>query len=195
MDPTFFESPAELRAWFEANHATARELLMGFWKKSVGRADSPTYKDAVDECLCFGWIDGVRRTIDGESYVQRLTPRRKRSNWSLINVNRFQELVAAGRMTPAGVAAFEARTDERTGVYSFEQGEFQLEPTMLDQLRANEAAWTFWEKAAKSYRKLATWWLISAKKDETKSRRLEELIACSALGERVPPFRPLPRKK
>jgi uncharacterized protein YdeI (YjbR/CyaY-like superfamily) len=195
VEPIFFETPGELRAWFEANHATQDELILGYWKKSSGRTEGVGYADAVEEALCWGWIDGIARSIDAQRSAQRFTPGRKRSIWSHVNINRFRGLVAAGRVAPAGYAAFEARSEDRTGVYSFEQGEIELEPEMLTQLHANPAAREFWERAPKSYRKPATWWVISAKKPETRARRLAQLIEHSANGERVPPLRPLTLKK
>jgi uncharacterized protein YdeI (YjbR/CyaY-like superfamily) len=136
----------------------------------------------------------VRHSVDAESFKQRFTPRRKRSTWSLVNVKRFGELKDAGLVAPAGRAAFDAKTDERTGIYSAEQGELELAPAHLARLKANAAAWAFWEKAAKSYRKSATWWVISAKKPETQERRIEQLIEYSARGERVPPFVPASKR-
>jgi uncharacterized protein YdeI (YjbR/CyaY-like superfamily) len=189
MDPIFFANRAEFRAWLEANHASATEVWLGHFKKASGKPSVP-YAEAVEEALCFGWIDGLARSIDRDSSAQRYTPRRPRSNWSLINVKRFQELEAAGKMTPAGRAAFEARTPERTGVYSSEQGDLELPPEALSALRANEAAWAFWEKSPKSYRKPATWWVVSAKKPETREKRIAQLVECSEQGQRVPPLRP-----
>ena len=187
--PVFFESAAAFRAWLEANGATASEVVVGFHKVGTGRGGM-TYPQAVDEALCFGWIDGVRHSLGPDAYTNRFTPRRKKSIWSRVNVKRVGELEAEGRMTPAGRAAFEARTDGRTGLYSAEQGEIELDAESLAALRASESAWQFWEKAPKSYRRPATWWVISAKRPETREKRLRELIECSERGERVPPLRP-----
>ncbi len=189
MDPIFFANREEFRSWLEANHATADFVWLGHYKKASDKSGI-TYPEAVEEALCFGWIDGVGKSIDRESSAQRYTPRRPRSIWSLVNVKRFEDLEAAGKMTPAGRAAFEARSPERTGIYSGEQGEIELPPDAIAAFRANEAAWAFWEKSPKSYRKPATWWVISAKKPETQQRRLEQLIEHSERGERVPPLRP-----
>lgn len=190
-EPVHFESREAFRNWLERNHDRENALLVKFFKTSSGRGGL-SYKEAVDESLCFGWIDGVRRSLDGESYEQRFTPRRKRSIWSLVNVRRFEELKAEGRVTPAGQAAFDAKTEDRTGVYSAEQGDITLEPGEIELLRSNAAAWAYWEKAPRSYRKPATWWVVSAKKPETRERRLRQLIECSERGERVPQF--VPRK-
>ena len=187
-----FESATEFRQWLERNHAAEDALLVRFFRKASGK-DGLTYKEAVDQALCFGWIDGVRTSLDSESYSQRFTPRRKRSIWSLVNVKRFEELKAEGKVTPSGQAAFDARTAERTGIYSAEQGDLEFEPTQLARLQSNAAAWTFWQKAPKSYRKPATWWVLSAKKPETRERRLAQLVQCSARGVRVPPL--LPRRE
>lgn len=189
MDPIYFATRDEFRRWLEANHASADAVMLGLYKKASGKSGI-TYIEAVEEALCFGWIDGVGKSIDRDSSAQRFTPRRPRSIWSLVNVKRFEELEAAGKMTPAGRAAFEARTPERTGIYSGEQGDLELPPEALTALRANEAAWAFWEKSPKSYRKPATWWVISAKKPETRDRRLAQLIEHAERGERVPPLRP-----
>ena len=189
MEPIFFESQADLRAWFEAHHADSDELLLGYWKKSAGTDGGVSYREAVDEALCWGWIDGVRRSMDEQRHAQRFTPRRKRSIWSNFNIARFQELDAAGRVTPAGREAFEARSPERSGVYSFEQGEIDLDDQMLAEFKQQEAAWAYWQKAPKSYRKPATWWVVSAKREETKQKRLGQLIECSGRGVKVPPLR------
>ncbi|HEY8430056.1 MAG TPA: YdeI/OmpD-associated family protein [Sandaracinaceae bacterium] len=186
--PIFFRSAAELRAWLEANHATATELWIGYYKKGTTKKGI-TYAEAVDEALCFGWIDGQARSIDAERYQQRFTPRRKNSNWSKINVAKAERLIAEGRMRPAGLAAFEARSAARTGVYSFEQEKpTELDPARLAKLRANPAARAFFEAQPPSYRRTAALWVMSAKKGETRDRRLETLIACSARGEVAPPF-------
>jgi uncharacterized protein YdeI (YjbR/CyaY-like superfamily) len=189
VEPIFFESQADLRAWFEAHHADSDELLLGYWKKSAGNDGGVSYREAVDEALCWGWIDGVRRSIDEQRHAQRFTPRRKRSIWSNFNIARFQELEAAGRVTPAGREAFEARSPERSGVYSFEQGEIDLDEQMLAEFKQQEAAWAYWQRAPRSYRKPATWWVVSAKRDETKQKRLAQLIECSARGVKVPLLR------
>ncbi|HLE97658.1 MAG TPA: YdeI/OmpD-associated family protein [Candidatus Thermoplasmatota archaeon] len=187
MPPRFFRSAAAFRAWLDKNHASRTELWVGFWKKSSGRAGM-VYAEALDEALCFGWIDGLVRGLDEASYMQRFTPRSPRSTWSRVNVAKFEALRKAGRVAPAGLAAFEARDPERTGLYSFEQGELELTGDQTKAMKADRRAWAYWRGATPAYRKAATWWIRSAKKEETRERRLAALVACSARGRRVPPF-------
>jgi uncharacterized protein YdeI (YjbR/CyaY-like superfamily) len=188
MEPTFFATPAEFRAWLERHHADARELLVGFHKKGSGRP-SITWQESVDEALCFGWIDGVRRSIGAESYSIRFTPRQKRSIWSAANIKRARELLELGRMTPAGLAAFEARTDDRSAVYSHEQRKAaQLEPEQQARFEAEPAAWEWFQRQAPWYRRAALHWVTSAKRPETRERRLDALIADSAAGRTVKPL-------
>jgi uncharacterized protein YdeI (YjbR/CyaY-like superfamily) len=189
MEPRFFRTQKDLRRWFERNHRSAAELWVGFYKKGSGKP-TITWPEAVDEALCFGWIDGIRKSLGPESYANRFTPRRARSTWSAINVKRARELTELGLMTPAGLSAFEAREDRRTGIYSYEQRPQELPTQYERKLKANRRAWEFWRAAPPSYRKAATWWVISAKKGETRGRRLATLIETSAKGERVPPLRP-----
>jgi uncharacterized protein YdeI (YjbR/CyaY-like superfamily) len=179
----FFETQAEFRAWLEKNHATKTELYVGFHKKSSGKP-SITWPEAVDVALCFGWIDGVRKSIDETSYANRFTPRRRGSNWSAVNINRVKELKKTGLMTPAGLAAFERRDEGRALAYSYERANARLDPAMEEAFRANEKAWAFFEARPPSYRKAVTWWVVSAKKEETRQRRLRTLIQDSA-GERL----------
>ena len=189
-DPIYFESPEALRDWFDANHGKASELWIGQYKKSTGRP-TVTWSEVVDEALCVGWIDGVRYSVDAERFTQRLTPRRKGSNWSAINIAKVKELTAQGRMRPAGFAAFEARTEARSGVYSYEQRHLvTLEPEEEAMFRANEAAWAWWEAGPPSYRKGAVYWVVSAKRPETRARRLDALIEDSAAGRPVKPLTP-----
>ena len=187
MDPIFFETPADFRAWLAENHATADHLLVGFHKKGSGRR-SITWPEAVDEALCYGWIDGVRKGIDAGSYTIRFTPRKKGSVWSTVNVNRVRALTELGLMQPTGLAAFEARKEDRSGIYSHEQGDVEMPEPYLGLLREDAAAWEFYEKQPASYRKAVNWWVVSARKDETRRRRLDSLVACSARAERVPQF-------
>jgi uncharacterized protein YdeI (YjbR/CyaY-like superfamily) len=188
MKPRFFATPAEFRAWLEEHHADESELLVGYYKKTSGRP-SITWQESVDEALCFGWIDGVRRSIDGESYSIRFTPRQKRSIWSAVNIKRAHELVELGRMTPAGLAAFQARTDDRSALYSYEQRRAaKLEPEQEARFRANPTAWTWFERQAPSYRRAAIHWVTSAKRAQTRERRLAALIADSAEGTTVRPL-------
>jgi uncharacterized protein YdeI (YjbR/CyaY-like superfamily) len=187
-DPIFFESPAHLRDWFDANHETAKELWLGSYKKATGKP-SVTWSDAVDEALCVGWIDSVRYSLDAERSAQRFTPRRKGSNWSAVNVANVERLRAEGRMRPAGLAAFEARRPDRTGVYSYEnRHEAAFSPEQEAAFRANAEAWTWFQEAAPSYRTQATWWVVSAKRPETQERRLAQLIERAAARRRVSAF-------
>ena len=188
-DPVYFASPAEFRAWLALHHDSERELLVGFHKKGTGRP-SMTWAESVDEALCYGWIDGVRRSVDAERYTIRFTPRTASSTWSLVNVRRAEALIESGRMQPAGMRAFEARQPDRTGVYSFEQrAEAALDGAMVERFRANEAAWAFWEAQPPGYRRTATWYVASAKKEETRTRRLDRLIDDSAAGRRIKELR------
>ncbi|HET7707393.1 MAG TPA: YdeI/OmpD-associated family protein [Thermoanaerobaculia bacterium] len=185
MEPTFFPTPAAFRRWLKKNHRTARELFVGFYKKGTGRP-SITWPEAVDEALCFAWIDGVRRTIDDESYVIRFTPRRPGSNWSLINIRKVKALIREGRMQPAGLAAFEARKAEKSGVYSFEQREnAKLDRKAEAKFKANKAAWKFFQSQPPGYRKVAVFYVMSAKREETRAKRLQTLIDDSAAGLRI----------
>jgi uncharacterized protein YdeI (YjbR/CyaY-like superfamily) len=177
----YLSSPEELRAWFDANHETADELWLGTWKKASGK---PTiaWSDAVDEALCVGWIDSIRYSIDEHRSAQRFTPRRKRSIWSAVNVAKVAKLTAEGRMRPAGIAAFEARDPARTAVYGYERADGVFAPEEEAAFRADAAAWADWERRAPSYRRIATRWVVSAKRPETRARRLAQVIAESAAG-------------
>jgi uncharacterized protein YdeI (YjbR/CyaY-like superfamily) len=188
MEPTFFATPADFRAWLERHHESDSELIVGFHKRDSGRP-SITWPEAVDQALCFGWIDGVRRRIDDTSYSIRFTPRKARSTWSAVNIERMNELVDEGLVAPAGRAAFERRTDDRTAVYSYEQRRSaKLEPDQERRLRADARAWAFFEAQPPSYRRAAIHWVTSAKKPETRDRRLQQLIECSAAGRTIPPL-------
>jgi uncharacterized protein YdeI (YjbR/CyaY-like superfamily) len=185
MDPIFFESPAELRAWLEQNHDKETELLVGAYRKATGKP-TVTWPQIVDEALCFGWIDGIRRGIDDESWSIRLTPRKPTSNWSSVNIKRVGELEKEGRMTPAGRAAFARRSEERSGIYSYEQRrKARLDAEQEREFRANEKAWTFFRSQPPGYRRTATHWVVSAKREETRRRRLATLIEDSAAGRRL----------
>ena len=190
MEPQFFATPAEFRAWLEEHHADEPELLVGFYKKSSGKP-SMTWSESVDEALCFGWIDGVRRSVDDERYTIRFTPRRPRSTWSAVNIERAKELARLGRMRPAGVKAFEARRDDASAIYSYEQRHAAtLDPEHEREFRANTQAWEFFQRQPPSYRKAAIWWVVGAKKEETRRKRLATLIGDSAEGRRVAPLTP-----
>jgi uncharacterized protein YdeI (YjbR/CyaY-like superfamily) len=193
MKPTFFATPAEFRAWLEANHQSAKELLVGFYKRGSGKP-SISWPESVDEALCFGWIDGVRKSIDEDAYTIRFTPRKPTSIWSAINVAKVAALETLGRMTPAGRRAFAARTPERTGVYSFElEAAAVLGPDEEQRLRANAKAAAFFDAQPPGYRRTSIHWVISAKRDETRRRRLDQLIADSAKGRVIAPLARRPK--
>jgi uncharacterized protein YdeI (YjbR/CyaY-like superfamily) len=194
VQATFFKTQADLRAWLEANHDEASELWLGIRKKASG-LPSVTYKQAVDEALCFGWIDGLLKSIDATSYRQRFTPRRKRSIWSAVNIARVGELTRLGRMHPAGLAAFRQRDPAKTNRYSFEQESVQLAGPYEALFRASEQAWAFFQGQPPSYRKPAIWWVMSAKRQETQEKRLATLIADSAEGRRIAPLTPTAKRK
>jgi uncharacterized protein YdeI (YjbR/CyaY-like superfamily) len=180
-DVRFFATPTELRDWLDANHATADELWLGYYKKASGRP-SVDWSQVVDEALCVGWIDGVRKSLDDEVSVQRLTPRRKGSNWSAINVAKVATLIGQDRMRPAGLAAFAARTDARTAVYSYERPPSAFSDDELERFKADGAAWSDWERRPPSYRRAVTHWVTGAKGAATRERRLSTLIEDSRAG-------------
>jgi len=185
---TYFATPDAFRAWLEANHEKEIELLVGFHKTGTGRP-SITWPQSVDEALCFGWIDGVRRSLGPEAYTIRFTPRKATSIWSAINVGKVDALTKQGKMRPAGLRAFAARTVARTAVYSFERKEApRLEPAEEKALRSNAKAAAFFDAQAPWYRRTALHWVVSAKRDETRARRLQQLIADSAAGRTIPPL-------
>lgn len=183
-DVRFFASPAELRAWFEANHDTAEELWVGYYRKASGKP-SITWQELVDVELCFGWIDSVRHPLGPDTSAQRVTPRRKRSVWSAVNIRRFEELERLGAVHAAGRAAFERRDDARSRVYAYEHPSRGLDEAAETQFRKHGAAWRFFESQAPWYRRNAVYWVMSAKREETRRRRLATLIADSANGERI----------
>ena len=181
---TFFQLPSDLRKWFEKNHATAPELWVGFYKKGSGKA-SITWPESVDEALCFGWIDGIRKSVNEVSYKIRFTPRRRGSIWSAVNIKRATALTDERRMRPTGVKAFAARRENKSGIYAYEQRHAELEEPYNGMLKKNKAAWDFFQAQPPSYRKTLGWWIVSAKKEETRLKRLEKLIEESARGKRM----------
>jgi uncharacterized protein YdeI (YjbR/CyaY-like superfamily) len=187
-EPKFFANPAVMRRWLHANHAKADELWVGYYKAATGRP-SVTWPQSVGEALCYGWIDGVRKSIDGDSYMIRFTPRRPGSNWSAVNIRKAEELAAAGLMQAAGRAAFEARDPARMNRYSFEQGSHEFDRAHEKEFRKQRKAWAFFQAQPPSYRNPATWWVVSAKREETKLRRLRRLIEDSAAGRRIAEMR------
>jgi uncharacterized protein YdeI (YjbR/CyaY-like superfamily) len=186
----FFKTPADFRKWLEAHHASVPELWVGFYKKDSGKP-SITWPQSVDEALRFGWIDGIRKSIDDLSYKIRFTPRNTRSTWSAVNIKRAQELVEQGLMRPAGLSAFQAREENRSGIYSYEQRSPELPDQYGKKLKKNLGAWKFFQAQPPSYRKAATWYVLSAKREETRLKRLDALIEYSAQGQRIPQFIPL----
>ena len=183
MEPTYFATSEAFRAWLEAHHDSAGELLVGFRKKGTG-LPSIDWPQGRDQALCFGWIDGVRKSLGPDSYTIRFTPRRKGSIWSKVNVARYAALTAAGRMTEAGVRAYE-ENKARTGVYAYENEPRVLTEAETAQFRANPAAWTDWEERPPGYRRVVLHWVTSAKKPETRARRLATLIEDSAAGRKI----------
>jgi uncharacterized protein YdeI (YjbR/CyaY-like superfamily) len=190
--PVFFPTPSKFRVWLEKYHESRQELWVGFYKKSSGKP-SLTWPESVDEALCFGWIDGLRKSVDDLSYTIRFTPRKPRSIWSAVNIRRAQELSATGGMSAAGLRAFAKRSDDRSAIYAYEQRKSaQLEAADERKFRANQPAWSFFLSQPPGYRKIATYWVTSAKKQETRARRLGLLIECSARGESIRPLKRRP---
>ena len=184
MKPRFFKTPAAFRKWLAANHAKAKELWLGFYKKASG-IPSITWPESVDEALCFGWIDGLRKTIDDESYKIRFTPRQPNSVWSAVNIRNVAQLIEQNRMQPAGLKAFAARKEYRSGIYSYEQRPPELVEPYASELRRHQTAWNFFQAQPPYYRKTITWWIVSAKQEQTRSARLAKLIEASENGQRL----------
>lgn len=184
MKPQFFSSPTLFRQWLARNYDKASELLLGFHKKSSGKK-SITYNEALDEALCFGWIDGVRKGLDDTSYTIRFTPRKPRSIWSLVNVNHIERLKKEGRMHAAGLEAYERRDPKRTGIYAFENRPRELSPEFEKTFRQNKKAWKFFEEYPPSLKRTVIFWVMGAKKEETRDRRLKQLIESSEKGVRL----------
>ena len=194
MRPIYFNSPEEFRAWLEQHHETATEVYVGYWKKSSGKAGL-TWAQAVEEALCFGWIDGVVKSVDEQRHMQRFTPRKPSSTWSAINIAKVEQLRAQGRMRPAGEAAFARRREDRSAIYAYEQrSDPVLEPDEQAQFEANAAAWGYFSARPPSYRKPALWWIVSAKRPETRARRLATLIEDSAAGRPLKQLAPRQRQ-
>ena len=187
--PTFFPSPVAFRAWLEQHHAEVEELLVGFYKVGSGKR-SMTWPESVDEALCFGWIDGVRKSLGGSNYTIRFSLRKVGSIWSSVNIKRSKALIKRGLMQPAGLKAFQARKENKSGIYSYEQRRVDLAEPYNRLLKANKIACRFFQSQSPSFRKAASWWIISAKKEETRLKRLEKLIAHAVRGRRPPEFKP-----
>lgn len=188
MNPIFFKNQGDLRTWYQEHHQTTSELLIGFYKLSSGKSGI-TYREAVDEALCFGWIDGVRKSMDAERWTIRFTPRTKKSIWSVVNLKRAAELEAAGQMQQAGLGAFHGRDKKRTKLYSFENRERKLDGEQEKKFRGNKKAWAWFSSQAPSYQHAASWWVVSAKQEATRANRLEILIRDSEAKVRVAPLR------
>ncbi len=185
MEPTFFTSQAKFRAWLQKHHKKETAMLVGFYKVGSGKP-SMSWSQSVDQALCFGWIDGVRRSIDAESYSIRFTPRKPTSIWSSINIKKVEALTRAGLMTPAGQSAFALRKESRSGIYSHEKEASVLSPAYTKLFKANKPAWTFFTAQAPSYKKVMIHWIMTAKQEKTQLSRLEKTIAISARQQRMP---------
>ncbi|HEX7573901.1 MAG TPA: YdeI/OmpD-associated family protein [Bacteroidota bacterium] len=183
--PAEFRSPGSFRSWLTRNRASTPELIVRLYRTHAGDRGI-TYAQALDEALCFGWIDGVRRSFDKDSFTTRFSPRRPGSIWSLVNVAHAQRLIKEGRMAKPGLVAFQARDQKRTGVYSSEQRPSELAPAHVRKFRAEKRAWEFFQGQAPWYRRTSAYWVISAKREETREKRLGILIACSGRGEPIP---------
>lgn len=186
MKPNFFKKPEDFRSWLDKNHAKETEILVGYYKKGTGK-ESITWPESVDEALCYGWIDGIRKSFDEDSYTIRFTPRKPTSIWSAVNIANIERLTKEGRMKPAGIAAHEKRKEHKTAIYSFEQSnkDLVLSKEYEAIFKKNKKAWEFFQNIAPSYTRQAVWWVISAKREETRQKRLNELIADSEAGLRV----------
>jgi uncharacterized protein YdeI (YjbR/CyaY-like superfamily) len=184
MNPTFFKTPSAFGKWLETHHAKSKELWVGFYKKDSGKP-SITWPESVEEALCFGWIDGIRKRIDDASYQIRFTPRKPSSTWSTVNIKIAQRLIEQQRMQSAGLKAFVARTENRSGIYAYEQRSPELAAKYTRKLKRNSAAWKFFQAQPPSYRKMINWWVTSAKQEETRTKRLDKLIEASAQERRL----------
>ena len=187
MTLRFFRTPADFRKWLEKHHGSRRELWVAYYKRSSGRA-SMTWPESVDEALCFGWIDGLRKSVDASSYTIRFSPRKPISIWSAVNIKRAQELTAQRRMRPAGLGAFAKRKENRSGIYSYEQRSATLVKPYADRLKKNRAAWNFFRAQPPYYQKAMNWWVVSAKREATRLKRLKRLEEDSARGRRLAEF-------
>jgi uncharacterized protein YdeI (YjbR/CyaY-like superfamily) len=184
MTPIFFPNTEEFRKWLKKNHQSEKELIVGYYKVGTKRP-SMTWSDSVDEALCFGWIDGVRRSIDNEAYCIRFTPRSPKSNWSAVNIAKVEELIRVGKMTPAGLAAFEKRAEARSEIYSYENRPEKFTAELESRFRENSEAWNYFEVQAPSYKKTIIYWIMSAKQEATRITRLNKLIEACSEGKRL----------
>lgn len=184
MNPIFFPTQLDFRQWLEENHASESELIVGYYKISSGKP-SMTWSESVDQALCFGWIDGVRRTIDAESYCIRFTPRKPNSNWSAVNIKKIEELTAKGLMKPAGITAFEKRKEEKSAIYAYENKPTEFPAEFENIFKQNQMAWEFFEKQPNGYKRTIMYWVLSAKQETTQKSRLEKLIFECENGRRM----------
>jgi len=184
IKPLFFPTQKDLRKWFEKNHKKEKELFVGYYKVSSGKP-SVTWSQSVDEALCFGWIDGIRRSVDDESYCIRFTPRNPKSNWSAINIKKVEELSTLGLMRPEGLKAFGFRKEEKSKIYAYEKPEVIFSKSFEKSFKANKKAWSFYQTTSPTYRKVTTRWVMSAKQEETRLKRLDELIRDCTLGKKI----------
>ena len=184
MSPKFFKTPDTFRKWLAANHNKSKELWVGYYKKDTGKP-SITWPESVDEALCFGWIDGIRKKFDDESYMIRFTPRKPESIWSAVNIRNVERLSKEKRMMPAGLKAYAHRKEFRSGIYSYEQRPAELVEPYATQFKQNKAAWKFFQAQPPYYRKMMTWFIVSAKTEVTRMIRLDRLIEASAKGQRL----------
>jgi len=184
MKPRFFKTASAFRKWLAANHGKSKELWVGFYKKNSGKP-SITWPESVDEALCFGWIDGVRKSVDAESYMIRFSPRKPTSIWSAVNIRNMERLIKEKRVAPAGMNAYAARKEYRSGIYSYEQRPVELVEPYASRFRRNKAAWEFFQAQPPGYRKIMNWYIVSAKQEQTRLARLEKLIDASAKRQRM----------
>lgn len=187
MKPIFFKSPEEFRKWLEKNHLSETELYVGFYKKHTGQP-SMTWSESVDQALCFGWIDGIRKSIDEKNYQIRFTPRKPKSNWSAVNIRKIEELTKLGLMQQAGLAVFSLREEKRSEIYTYERKPHELSPEFAKKFRANKKAWTYFQAMAPGYKKHAIDWVMRAVKEETSHRRIATLIKDSEDGRKIRPL-------
>ena len=188
MEVEFFATPDDFRQWLVENYNELTEQWVGFYKVKSG-IPSMNWSESVDEALCFGWIDGLRKSIDEKSYKIRFTPRRPKSIWSAVNIRKIAELTKLGKMKPVGIEAFKKLSEKKSNVYSFEQKNIVLDPSFEQKIKANEKAWNFFQSLPPSAKKPTIWWVMSAKREDTKLRRLNTVIDCSEHGLRIPPLR------
>ena len=192
--PAFFSSPDKFRKWLHENHLKKEELWVGYYKKATGKP-SITWPESVDQALCYGWIDGIRKSINEESYMIRFTPRKPKSHWSKVNINKVKELKKKGLMMPSGIAAFRKLSEDNSEKASYEQKRIKMPGKYLEIIKKNKKAWAYFQKETPSYRKQVTWWIISAKQEATRTKRLGILIKDSEDGQRIGPMRWSKRSK